>query len=139
MNQPATHPRLPIGKIIGMPDVAPDSDQEGPLQGLARVIDAVNEEKGWNEGIEHRTPGDWAALNHSEISEALEAFRNGEPLVWLDHDKGGKPEGEAVEYVDVIYRVLHWFAQKKIDPDKVMALKLEYNRNRPYRHGNKQL
>ncbi|MGH7746241.1 MAG: hypothetical protein ACREQ5_16000, partial [Candidatus Dormibacteria bacterium] len=33
------------------------------------------------------------ALIHSELSEALECYRTGEPLAWLNADKGNKPEG----------------------------------------------
>lgn len=92
--------------------------------------------KGWNEGIEKRTEGDWIALEHSELSEALEAHRNGEPLV---HIVDGKPEGMAVEKMDCIIRILHWFAQHNVNPDEVMKLKMDYNTCRPYRHGGKKL
>lgn len=109
---------------------------DGPLSQLMRQVWDVNDSKGWNDGLDQRTEGDWAALAHSEISEAFEEFRNGKPLVYLGDDQ--KPEGAAVEYIDCIYRILHWFAWHKIDPDEVFAMKLAYNKTRPYRHGGKR-
>lgn len=108
----------------------------GPLSQLMRQVWDVNADKGWNEGLDNRTEGDWAALAHSEISEAFEEYRDGRPHVYLG--AGQKPEGAAVEYIDCIYRILHWFAWHKIDPDEVFQMKLEYNKTRPYRHGGKQ-
>lgn len=109
------------------------------LQQLADRINEINEEKGWNEDLGSRTEGDWAALAHSEISEAFEAHREGQELFWIDEKNGNKPEGAAVEYVDTIIRILHWFKAKGINPDEVMELKLAYNKTRPYRHGGKRI
>lgn len=75
------------------------------------------------------------ALCHSEISEALEADRNGEPLLWTRED--GKPEGAAAEMADCVIRIFDWFGAKGIDPEKVIAEKHDYNTKRPYRHGKK--
>lgn len=109
----------------------------GPLSHVMRQIWEVNESKGWNADVHERTEGDWAALEHSEISEAFESYRNGEDHVWIDEENGNKPEGDAVERIDCLYRILHWFAAKGIDPDEVFRLKMEYNKTRPYRHGGK--
>lgn len=106
------------------------------LKKLANEINQICIDKGWNEDIEERTEGDWAALAHTEISEAFESHRNGEPPLW---SKDGKPEGAAVEYIDCMIRILHWFAVHKIDPDEIMRIKLDYNRTRPYRHGGKKV
>lgn len=92
------------------------------------------QDKGWNENIEARTEGDWAALAHSEISEALEAFRKGEPLCWFDEN--GKPEGMAIEYADLIIRILHWAECKNIDMGEAIKIKMTYNSTRPHRHGD---
>lgn len=100
------------------------------------------------------------ALCHSELSEALEEYRDGMPMAyqvdgkryypalnrtepntvedvckWRD-DK--KPEGIAVEMIDCIIRILDWCGHEGIDVDTLMEKKVMYNKNRPYRHGGKK-
>ncbi len=72
------------------------------------------------------------ALCHSELSEALEADRAGEPLIYI---KGDKPEGKAVEMADCIIRILDWMGSENIDAEDVIATKCAYNETRPYKHG----
>jgi hypothetical protein len=102
----------------------------------------------WNEP---RSFPEIAALIHSEISEALEAFRDDEPMVnavcapgqcdFYDKcDKAPgecKPEGVAVELADAIIRILDYTAAKEIDITAVILAKHEYNKGRPYRNGGK--
>lgn len=96
-------------------------------------IHAWAESKGWH--TDDRSEGEWAALAHSEISEAFEAYRDGKPLRY--RDANGKPEGAAVEYADAIIRILHWAEVHEVDMDTLVAEKMDYNRGRPWRHGNK--
>ena len=110
------------------------SEPKKSLSDLSREIGEWAQEKGWND--RPRTEGDWAALTHTEISEAFESYRNGEELYWERED--GKPEGAASENVDAIIRILHWFDIHGIDPDMVMEKKMAYNYQRSYRHGNKK-
>jgi hypothetical protein len=46
-----------------------------------------------------------------------------------------KPEGAAVEMADCIIRILDWAGREGIDIERIVALKHEYNRSRPYKHG----
>ena len=101
------------------------------LKELQREIWELMESKGW-----HETDSGPLA-NHmlivSEIAEATESVRHGEPDEWID-DKG-KPQGEAVELADAVHRILDYFATKGWDLEAVLRRKLEFNKTRPYRHG----
>lgn len=77
------------------------------------------------------------ALIHSEASEALEAWRNKEPLSWTAAYPNNKPEGLASEYADVIIRIGHYAELLGIDLEYEVERKLQYNMTRGYRHGGK--
>lgn len=94
---------------------------------------AVNH--GWWD--EPRSFGEIIALCHSELSEALEEYRDGNHnLYYNDYDK---PEGIAVELADCIIRILDWCGKEGIDIEEIIRIKHEYNKTRPYRHGGKVL
>lgn len=85
------------------------------------------------------------ALIHSEVSEVLEDFRRGRSMTKIsylvdynldDLTKTAKPEGIPIEFADIIIRVLDLCAGFKIDIDEAVNLKMEYNKGRPYKHGN---
>ncbi len=167
------------------------------LSELAKEIHANAVEHGWWES--ERSFGEVIALCHSELSEALEEYRNGHGLAEVYYN-GDKPEGVPVELADCIIRILdycgyvnlecddkgaqsrvisyycknlndfgdvisamhlqlsmsrdytdygnfylivciHYILQycewAGIDIDAVVRLKIEYNKTRSYRHGNK--
>lgn len=58
---------------------------------------------GWWDG--ERTFPEIVALIHSEVSEALEEYRNGRLPTEVYTGNNGKPEGIPIELADVIIRV----------------------------------
>jgi|SRR3972149_1838569 len=76
-------------------------------------------------------------LIHSEISEALEAYRDGEILMYFD--SSGKPEGLVAELADALIRIVDLAACLNVDLDEVVEKKMKYNESRPFKHGRKVL
>lgn len=77
------------------------------------------------------------ALIHSELSEALDEFRNNRMATYTGEN--GKPEGFAIELADTVIRIMDLCGALNIDLEEAVALKHEYNKTRPYRHGNKRI
>ena len=102
------------------------------------------------------------ALIHSELSEALEEHRNGNPMIYYPHSKcmecggrcvpdvvdecpdnpetcgayqKGNPEGIAVELADAVIRIADLCGYMGIDLESVISEKMKYNESGPYRHG----
>ncbi len=94
------------------------------LNDFAKEIHENAVEHGWWD-VEP-TFGEIIALCHSELSEALEEYRNGKP-----------PDEIAVEMADCIIRILGWCGKENIDIEDVIMRKHEYNKKRPYKHGGK--
>lgn len=81
------------------------------------------EEKGFHE--RPREFGTLIALIHSELSEALEAHRQGDF------------EGIAEELADVLIRIGDLCGEYTIDLEGAIARKMQINKGRAYKHGKR--
>lgn len=82
-------------------------------------------------GEGNRNIGELLALVHSEVSEALEEYRNGTLLTEYRLSEKGKPEGFSVELADIVIRVFDLCEHLGIDLCAVVAAKMIYNESRP--------
>jgi NTP pyrophosphatase (non-canonical NTP hydrolase) len=99
---------------------------------VAQEVNHIAIEKGWWDG--ERNEGELIALMHSELSEALEAIRNGNP----PDDKIPEFTGVEAELADVIIRIMDMAAAKGYRVGEAVVAKINYNKNRPYKHGGKK-
>lgn len=102
---------------------------------LQARVTKINRDNGWFE--EGRSFGDEMALLHSEVSEALECFRDGQMATVID--VGGKPIGMPSELADIFIRLLDVCERHGVDLLAETFQKLDYNASRGYRHGGKVL
>lgn len=109
------------------------------MTGINEVAKQIHEnavDHGWWD--EERGFPEVLALIHSEVSEALEEYRNGRLPTEVYAGNNGKLEGIPIELADVIIRVLDYCGYAEIDIDTAISQKHEYNKSRPYRHGGKK-
>ena len=93
-------------------------------------IHNLAKEKGWYDNGERPVP-ELLCLIHSEISEALDGYRN----KIVKYEKGWIGE----ELADAVIRIFDAAVYLKIDIIKEIEKKHNYNKTRPYRHGNKKI
>jgi NTP pyrophosphatase (non-canonical NTP hydrolase) len=144
------HIMLAKHALIAMGDLLEEKmNGQKMLNKLRDEIHQTAVEHGWWD--DERTFGDVIALCHSELSEALEEYRNGMPMVYFPCNNGGmcdsktsnckskKPEGIAIELADCMIRILDYCGHAGIDIEEAIRIKHEYNKTRSYRHGGKSL
>jgi NTP pyrophosphatase (non-canonical NTP hydrolase)/DNA-binding CsgD family transcriptional regulator len=97
----------------------------------AAAVHATARAKGWWEG--ERNDGEMIALMHSELSEALEALRHGNP------PDSHIPEfkGTEAELADVVIRIMDYGAARGLRIGEAVEAKMAFNANRPHKHGGK--
>ena len=73
------------------------------------------------------------ALMHSELSEALEAYRHGNP-----HSDHIPPfSGAEEELADVVIRIMDFGAARGLKIAEAIVAKIAFNARRPMKHGGK--
>ena len=116
---------------------------------MTAEIREVNIKLGWHTPNAN-TFGDYIALLHSELSEALEAYRDyrladatAEQRCFEEQPCPAhplpKPEGVGSEFADVLIRLLSTCDILGIDLDAEYARKIAYNATRSFQHGGRTL
>lgn len=101
------------------------------IEGLQLAIHANAVSHGWWDG--EQNDAEKIALMHSELSEALESMREGNP----DSDKIAFTSVEE-ELADCVIRIMDYSGGKRLRLAEAILAKHTYNLTRPYRHGGKK-
>ena len=92
-----------------------------------RLLEAV-------ERLAERNEGEMLCLIHSELSEALEGLRHGNP----QSEKTPEVSSVEEELADVIIRIMDMARQRCWDVGGAVAAKIQMNAGRAYKHGGKK-
>ncbi len=96
-------------------------DKDDSLMERMREVRALADAKGF--GSDETRIWEMLALIHTEVSEATNAYKKGEPL---DH------VGE--ELIDAVIRILHLLSALNLNPDELFDDKMKKNWARPYKY-----
>jgi NTP pyrophosphatase (non-canonical NTP hydrolase) len=107
------------------------------IRQLLEDSNATAREKGWWDDQNEHSFLIKTLLMITEISEAVEEYRNGHDVQEI-YVKDGKWEGVAVEFADLFIRTADLCKQLDIPLEEAIRKKAEFNRTRSHRHGNKK-
>jgi NTP pyrophosphatase (non-canonical NTP hydrolase) len=91
------------------------------LNGKMAEVRALCDAKGFSSAPERIW--EMLALIHTEVSEATDAYKKGEPLEHI---------GE--ELIDAVIRILHLVSALGLDADALFDAKMAHNWERPYKY-----
>jgi NTP pyrophosphatase (non-canonical NTP hydrolase) len=137
------------------------------ISATQKAVHQTAQEHGWWDTADDCNVPTKLALIHSEVSEALEAYRAGGQKLELYYqyrnpDTGKlaratptdmedlalqegfdpaeyKPMGFGVELADTMIRIFDLAEWMDIDLDTLISIKAQYNATRPMRHGGKKV
>jgi NTP pyrophosphatase (non-canonical NTP hydrolase) len=118
---------------------------------VAEEIEAWADRKGWNsddpktwdkgvkeflglkamESLQAAYDVSKLGLMMTEVGEAIEGRRHGDP----PSDKIPEFTSQEEELADCIVRIMHYAAHEKLRVAEALITKLQYNEDRPYKHG----